>query len=162
MSLGFWVVLVSWIASAIILYLVIPRSRVREFIAVILFFQMVTWLFSITLCAFGVLSSSVRIFDWATKISFTAEFIVYPTAAVIFHRWFPEHGGKIRVFSHYMLCLGGILLYLLIQKYSSIYIFKMEMLIPYSFNFLFELWVCRRYMVWLMQNTALQSQNGVS
>lgn len=162
MSPGYLFILISWIVSVVLLFIVVPRSRIREYLAVFLCFQALTWLTSIILTSFDMLSSPVRLFDRATKISFTSEFIVYPTVAVVFHRWFPSREGKMRVFFHYMLFVGGISLYTLVGKFTGVMSFKMEYLFRYAFNFTFELWVCRRYIVWLMGNTKLQYNGGAS
>jgi hypothetical protein len=53
MNLDVYLMLLLWIILPLIFWKVIPRNRLREAIATLLFFQMLTWLFSIFLTYFG-------------------------------------------------------------------------------------------------------------
>lgn len=149
MSIEVIVLIAIWVTFPLILYFAVPRDRVREMIAVFLFFQMLTWLFSIVMTKFGVLSAPVRLFPEATKINFTSEYIVFPTAAVLFQRWYPENSGKIRRAFHYLYSVGVIITFLIIiGKYTDL----MDAIPQTSaINFLFELMLCRSYIVWMLK-----------
>ncbi|MBE4909637.1 hypothetical protein IMZ08_16410 [Bacillus luteolus] len=149
MSIDFTVILAIWVIFPLILYFAVPRDRVREMIAVFLFFQMLTWLFSIVMTKFGVLSAPIREFPEATKINFSSEYIVFPTAAVLFQRWYPENGGKIRQALHYLYTVGGIILFLfIIGRTTDLMEAKPQ---TSAINFLFELMLCRKYIMWMLK-----------
>lgn len=162
MSFDYFILAMIWVVSIITLFLAVPKSRIREFVAVFLFFQALTWIFSITLTEFGALSTEVRLFKDATKISFTSEFAFYPTLAVVFHRFFPEKSGKLRVILHYFIFVGIILLYMyLLDKFTGIMNVEIpEQLIRTFFNFIFEFWLLRQYILWLMGTISRQAQHG--
>lgn len=143
------VIIAIWVIFPIILYFAVPRERVREMIAVFLFFQMLTWLFSIVMTKFGVLSAPIREFPEATKINFSSEYIVFPTAAVLFQRWYPENSGKIRRAIHYLYCVGGIITFLFIIGKTTDLMDAQPM--TSAINFIFELMLCRRYIVWMLK-----------
>ncbi|MFC4801344.1 CBO0543 family protein [Neobacillus sp. GCM10023253] len=162
MNFDYFILAMIWIVSIITLLIVVPRPRIREFMAVFFFFQSLTWIFGIVLTAFGILSTEVRLFEHATKISFTSEFMFYPTMAVVFHRWYPDQGGKLRVVLYYVLFTGAIILYIyLLAAFTRIMRVDAQQLIRFFFNFVFEFWACRRYVVWLMGTTKLQAHHGV-
>jgi hypothetical protein len=153
MSINLIATLLLWIILPIVLLIVVPRHRLRESIAVFLFFQMLTWLLSIYLTYFGLLTSPYRIFETATKINFTSEFLVFPTAAVFFQLWYPDSSGRLRRIIHYTISVGGILLFMyLLGSITKLMTIKPDNLIRSAFNFTFELWLCRKYIVWLMNN----------
>jgi hypothetical protein len=149
MSIEFVVIVAIWITFPFLLYYSVPRDRVRELIAVFLFFQMLTWLFSIVMTEFGVLSAPIREFPEATKINFTFEYLVFPTIAVLFQRWYPENGGKVRRGIHYLYTVGGIIGFMfIIGKTTDLMDAKPQ---TSGINFVFELMLLRSYIVWMVK-----------
>ena len=73
-----------WITFPILLICFVPKDRVREMIAVFMFFQTLTWVFSLGLTYFDLLSAPIREFPNAKKVNFTVEYMVFPTIAVFF------------------------------------------------------------------------------
>lgn len=162
MNFDYIVIFMTWIVSAVVLFLAVPRKQVREFVAVLMFFQSLTWIFSIVMTEFDFMETNTRIFDRATKINFTSEFVFYPTIAVVFHRLFPKQGGIIKVALHYLLFVGGIILYMfLLGKFTNIMEVNFHHLIRAFFNFTFELWLTRRYIGWLVSKIRLQKNDEV-
>ncbi|QOY38401.1 CBO0543 family protein [Anaerobacillus isosaccharinicus] len=146
------VLFVLWITLPVILYKVIPKSRRREMVAVFLFFQTLTWIFSITLTYFGLLSAPVREFPDATKVNFSLEYIAFPTAAVLFQLWYPENKGKVRRTVHYIVTVAGILFFMLIVgELTELMSVNIDNLIRSFCNFTIELLLVRRYIVWFMK-----------
>jgi len=152
MNSDYLVLLILWITLPMILWNVIPRDRVREAIATFLFFQMLTWLFSIGLTYAGLLEAPVRIFKYATKINFTLEYLVFPTIAILFQLRFPKKSTFIRRLFHYLFWVGITLSSMLILgTFTNIMDVKVDNLIRSFFNFIIELWLCRHYVVWIMK-----------
>lgn len=146
------VLFVLWITLPVILYKVIPKSRRREMVAVFLFFQTLTWIFSIALTYFGLLSAPVREFPDATKVNFSLEYIAFPTAAVLFQLWYPENKKMVRRTVHYVVTVAGILLFMVIVgELTDLMKIKVDNLIRSSCNFTIELLLVRRYIVWFMK-----------
>lgn len=163
MTFDYFIILLIWIVSVAALIAVVPRSKIREYLAVFLFFQALTWVFGIIFTEFDLMSAKIRLFNKATKISFTSEFIFYPTMAVVFYRWFPTNAGKLRVALHYVLCVGVLLAYLyFLGNFTNIMRIKPSLYVQAFFNFTFEYWLTRQYVVWLTKNTKLQKYNKVS
>ncbi|MHC0036265.1 CBO0543 family protein [Pseudoneobacillus sp. C159] len=158
MSFDYLVILALWVICPFILLITVPRYRIREFIAVFFIFQTLTWLFSITLTAFDLLSFPIRLFPNATKIGFTMEYLVYPTAAVLFYKWFPERATSLRRAWHYFFSVSGfILIMFLLGKYTNLLSkVSVNALIRSYFNFTVELWLCKLYVQWLLKKTTLQ------
>ncbi|WP_412759027.1 CBO0543 family protein [Neobacillus cucumis] len=132
-----YVMLILWIVLPFILWKVTPRNRLREVIATLLFFQMLTWLFSIFLTYFGLYEPPFRLFKNATKINWTMEYLVFPFFSVLFQLKFPKNEYFFRRLSHYLFWVGMILLaMILLGKISNIVNSNMESLIRSFFNFI--------------------------
>lgn len=157
MKLDNYILLFLWIFFPILLWRMTPRSRLRETIATILFFQMLTWLVSIVLSNFGSFHSPDRMFKYASDINFTMEFLILPTFAVLFQLTFPISKGFIRRMFHYLFWVGIILFgMILLRAFTNIVEFEMDHLIISFFNFLIELWLCRRYILWMVKQQELK------
>ncbi|WP_066254537.1 CBO0543 family protein [Neobacillus drentensis] len=107
MNSDLYVTLILWLLLPFLLWKLIPRNRLREAIATLLFFQMLTWLISIFLTYFGFLEPPFRLFKHATKINWTMEYLVFPFFAVLFQLKFPKNELFLRRVFHYLS--GGIL-----------------------------------------------------
>lgn len=154
MNMNMIIVILLWTILPTMLWLIIPKNRVREAIAAFMFLQMLSWLFSIGLTAAGYLESPFRIFMYATKISFTMEYLVYPTLCVLFHLTFPKKDTYLRRSGHYLLWIGIILSVMyVIGNFTELLTFSWEVLIRGFFNFLIVLWLVRQYIVWLTNGT---------
>src|SRR5690554_5718518 len=109
MDVNYLTLILLWVLLPISLWIAVPRNRLREATATFLFFQMLSWLFSFGLTAAGMPESPFRVFMYATKITFTMEFLVYPTIGVLFQLTFPEGARFLRRSAHYLLWIGIIL-----------------------------------------------------
>lgn len=153
MNSDIYVMLLLWIALPIILWKVTPRNRLREVIATLLFFQMLTWSVSIFLTYCGLYEPPFRLFKHATKINWTMEYIVFPFFSVLFQLKFPKNANFFRRLLHYLLWVSMILLAMvLLGKISNIVNSNIESLIRSFFNFIIELWLCRQYILWFMDH----------
>ncbi|MEH7237640.1 CBO0543 family protein [Bacillus sp. JJ1562] len=153
MKFDYYILILIWITFPVVLWKVIPRERLRESIATFLFFQMLTWLFSIGLTYTGLLEAPVRLFKHATKINFTMEFLIFPTIAVLFQLNFPKKAYFTKRLLYYLLWVGIILSFmLLLGTFTNIMVVKWDNLIRSFFNFLIELWLCRRYVMWMTKH----------
>lgn len=153
MNSDLYLILSLWIILPFVLWKVIPRNRLREAIATLLFFQMLTWLLSIFLIYFGLYEPPFRIFGNATKINWTMEYLVFPFFAVLFQLRFPKEAHFIKRLLHYLFWVGCILSAMfLLGTISNIVNSNIESLIRSFFNFIIELWLCRKYILWFMDS----------
>jgi len=153
MNFDYFILVLLWITFPVILWKVIPTTRLRESIAAFLFIQMLTWLFSIGLTYAGLLEAPIRFFKHATKINFTMEFLLFPTIAVLFQLNFPINATFMRRMLHYLFWVGIILSCMfLLGTFTNIMVVKWDNLTRSFFNFLIELWLCRRYVLWITQH----------
>ncbi|GAA0343356.1 hypothetical protein GCM10008967_37250 [Bacillus carboniphilus] len=152
MNFDYYVLTGIWIVFPIILWKAVPRNRIREAIAAFLFFQMLTWLFSISLTFAGLLEAPVRFFKKATDINFTMEYMVFPTIGTIFQLRFPSQANYIKRVIHYLCYVGIILAFMfLVGTFTNIMTVKMDNLVRSFFNFIIELWLLRRYVLWTIK-----------
>lgn len=152
MNFDYYVLTGILIVFPIILWKAIPRNRVREAIAAFLFFQMLTWLFSISLTFAGLLDAPVRFFKEATDINFTMEYMVFPTIGTIFQLRFPSQANYIKRVTHYLCYVCIILAFMfLIGTFTNIMTVKIDNLVRSFFNFFIELWLLRRYVLWAIK-----------
>jgi hypothetical protein len=153
MNSDYYVTLLLWIVLPCILWKVTPRNRLREAIATLLFFQMLTWLFSIFLTYFDLYKPPFRLFMHATKINWTMEYLVFPFFAILFQLNFPKNAHYFRRLLYYLFWVGMILSAMfLLGKFSNIVNSDIESIIRGFFNFMVELWLCRQYITWLMDH----------
>lgn len=151
MNSNLYVMLLLWIVLPLILWKATPRNRLREVIAVLLFFQMLTWSFSIFLTYIGLYEPPYRLFKQATKINWTMEYLVFPFFAVLFQINFPLKASFLRRLFHYLIWVGIIIFAMfLLGKFTNIVTMKSGSLIRSFLNFIIELWICRRYVLWVM------------
>ncbi|WP_442920039.1 CBO0543 family protein [Metabacillus sp. B2-18] len=137
----------------------IPKNRLREAIATFLFFHMLTWLFSIGLSYTNTIESPIRFFNYATKISFTMEYLVYPTLAVGFQLKFPNTSNYPRRLLHYLIWVGIIVSFMfLIGMFTDIMNMKKSHLLMSFFNFIIELWLCRQFVLWILNKNNMKSE----
>lgn len=160
MNFNYFVLFCFWFICPIVLWNLIPRNRLREALAALMIFQMLTWLFSFGLTFAGLLEAPVRIFKHATEISFTMEYVVFPTVAVFFQLYFPKNANILRRILHYLLWVGIILsLMLAIGTFTDIMVVKIDIMIRSFFNFIIELWLCRQYVLWVMQHPVVSKES---
>jgi len=150
-----YIVLISfWIIVPLVLWKIIPRNRIHEAISAFLIFHMLTWLFSIFLTNAGLFETPIRFFKYATKISFTLEYLIFPSFAVCFAVSFPKGAGYIKRSTHYMFWVLMILAFMfLLGTFTNIAQIKAGSLIRSFFNFTIELWICRQFVLWIMTQT---------
>ncbi|MEH7384255.1 CBO0543 family protein [Bacillus sp. JJ1521] len=152
MNFDYYILILLWIGIPVVLWKGVPRSRLREAIATFLFFQMLTWVFAIGLTYAGLLESPVRFFPHASKVSFTNEFLVFPSVAVFFQLSFPKNAAYKRRVFHYMLWVGIILfIMLLLGTFTNTMTVNKESMLRSFFNFIIELWLCRQYVLWITE-----------
>ena len=82
-------------AMALLLYIFVPRNKIREAHTIFFFKQFVTWFFGLLVVEKNLISYPSRLFFKKTiKSSFTFEYFVYPALCVLFNFYYPERRNK--------------------------------------------------------------------
>lgn len=81
----------SWIFTLIVVFILMPKDRIREAMVTFMFKQLMNWIMGLLVVEYHLIEYPVRIFSRATMTSFTYEYIIYPAISVIFVLRFPEN-----------------------------------------------------------------------
>jgi hypothetical protein len=82
-------------AITLLLYIFVPRNKIRDACTIIFFKQFVTWFFGLLVVEKNFISYPSRLFFKKTiKSSFTFEFFVFPALCVLFNFYYPERRNK--------------------------------------------------------------------
>ncbi|UOR12629.1 CBO0543 family protein [Halobacillus amylolyticus] len=103
MSIEHVILLTVWIVAFSALLILIPKDKILHALVAFHIKQCITWLFGIIVVEMRLIKYPVRLFDYATKASFTFEFFAYPAICAIFNVYYPEGKNKIAKFGYYAL-----------------------------------------------------------
>ncbi|MBB6444220.1 CBO0543 family protein [Bacillus benzoevorans] len=79
-----------WFIMTLLLFIFVPKKRIREAIVIFIFKQSITWLFGLLVVEKGLIRYPKRLFfKKATKTSFSFEYFVYPSLCVLFNLYYP-------------------------------------------------------------------------
>ena len=99
----------SWIVTAILFILFIPRKKLREAFLVYKFKMFITWIFGLIVVQLGLIKYPSRLFfKQTTKTSFTFEFFVYPAICAIFNINYPKKTNSFLKLLYYVFFAGMI------------------------------------------------------
>lgn len=149
-----WIILFSiWAVTLLLLFICIPRKKIREAHVVFLFKQVLTWLFGLLVVEVAFIEYPVRVFQVATKSSFSFEYFIYPAISVIFVLRFPEHKTKLHKMGWYLLFPTWMtILEVLIERYTNLihyihwtwYWTWITLLITFYISRIYYLWFFRK------------------
>ncbi|HOM42259.1 MAG TPA: CBO0543 family protein [Bacillota bacterium] len=110
-----------WIVMALMLFLFVPRNKLREAIVIFFFKQFLTWAIGLAVVQFGLIEYPVRMFANATKSSFDYEFFFYPSTCVVFNLHYPEGKGRLHEFMYFFYyCSIMTIVEVLAERYTNI------------------------------------------
>jgi hypothetical protein len=99
----------SWMVTAILFILFIPRKKLREAFLAYKLKMAITWIFGLFVVEKGLIKYPKRLFfKKTTKSSFTFEFFVYPAICAIFNVNYPEKLTGFWKFLYYLFFAGTI------------------------------------------------------
>ncbi|WP_040207466.1 CBO0543 family protein [Neobacillus jeddahensis] len=93
----------SWIICGYFCWRYIPRDRKRLAHLSFLFAQAFLWIFEYLQISLGIITFPVREFYFATKMSFSLHYFIYPTFFMFFIILFPKKKEKKKILLHYTL-----------------------------------------------------------
>lgn len=109
------------VVSVILLFIYVPRNKVREAVSIFLFKQSITWLFGLTTAHFGLVEYPVNIFHNATKSGFVFDFVAFPVLCVLFNLYYPERKNGFLQFMHYFYyCTAMTLVEVILERYTNV------------------------------------------
>nr|WP_054873476.1 CBO0543 family protein [Oxobacter pfennigii] len=121
MSKESFVLALSWIITSGLLLFFVSKTKIRHAWLIFLFKQFITWIFGLLVVEFGLIEYPVRIFEHASKTSFSFEYFVYPAICVIFNLHYPEKKNWRRQLMHYSYyCTAITVIEVLIEKNTDL------------------------------------------
>ena len=144
--------------SLLLLFIFVPRNRVREAHNIFLFKQAVAWLFGLIVVEKKLIKYPSRIlFRNALKSSFTFEYFVYPAHCVLFNMKFPEKNNYLVKFLYYFIHISIITgLEVFALKYTNVIRYTNWKWYWSFITLWFTNYLSRIYHKWYMQKTSYE------
>ncbi|QKY70623.1 CBO0543 family protein [Lentibacillus sp. CBA3610] len=115
------ILVLVWVTSISILLIFIPKDKILNALVAFQVKQVLTWLFGLLVVEMRLIKYPVRLFDYASKASFTFEFLAYPAVCAIFNVHYPEGKGKIAQFGYYALYTSAMTVTeTILEKYTDV------------------------------------------
>lgn len=103
------------------LILFIPKNKFREAQVIFFFKQLMTWVLGLTVAQLRLIEYPVREFAYASKVSFSFEYFIYPAICVVFNLHYPEGKSLIRQFMHFFyFCTVMTIIEVICERYTNI------------------------------------------
>ncbi|HYE12406.1 MAG TPA: CBO0543 family protein [Patescibacteria group bacterium] len=111
----------TWGIIIALLFVFVPRNKIREASLIFLFKQTMTWILGLTVVELGLLEYPVRSFRYATNTSFDFEYFFYPAICIIFNLHYPNKKSTLMQFMYYAYyCTSMSAIELIVEKYTDI------------------------------------------
>lgn len=111
-----------WIVTSALVYIYIPRNKVKQGLLAFLFKQIITWPVGLFVVERGLIKYPVRLlFNKTNKSSFSFEYYYYPAICAIFNTNYPQNKNLfIKFFYH--ICYSSILtlLEVILERYTDL------------------------------------------
>ncbi|MBS4174914.1 CBO0543 family protein [Bacillus sp. FJAT-49736] len=82
-----------WIISILLLFIFVPKSKIREAYISFSFMQLPGWLLGLAVVQLGWIEYPSRFFAHAVRTSFTFEFLAFPVISILFNIHYPVQKG---------------------------------------------------------------------
>ncbi|MFP7484354.1 CBO0543 family protein [Priestia filamentosa] len=112
---------ISWLLVIILYIGKVPRDVKGKAHISFLFAQTLSWIYIFYSVYFKRIEFPFREFPYATKLSFSLHYMIYPAFAMFFELTYPKSKSVARIILHYVLFAGMIELYaFLIGHYTEL------------------------------------------
>lgn len=101
----------AWVILSVLLFGLVPGDKIRDAQVIFLFKQVLTWLLGLLIVEMNLIEYPVRVFQKATKSSFTFEYFAYPVICVFFNLYYPFGKSIAAQLLHYVLYTSGITIF---------------------------------------------------
>jgi hypothetical protein len=78
-----------WVISFVLLFIFIPKNKVRDAWVSFLFMQFPAWILGLVVVQLGLIEYPSRFFARAVSTSFTFEFLAFPAVSAIYNVYYP-------------------------------------------------------------------------
>jgi hypothetical protein len=103
------------------LIVIVPKNKIREAQLAFLFMQLITWLFGHLVAEFRLIEYPVEIFKYATKISFSFEYFIFPAICAVFNTNYPAGKSHLKQFMYYFNFVTTMtIIEVICEKYTNI------------------------------------------
>lgn len=86
----------SYLTSALLLFIFVPKNKIRHATVPLLFKQVLTWLFGLIVVEKDLIRYPYRPFFKKTyKASFDFEYFIYPVSCAIYNLYYPEKRNRL-------------------------------------------------------------------
>ncbi|HHY73642.1 MAG TPA: hypothetical protein GX497_10570 [Bacillus bacterium] len=90
MNSEMWILVISILCAAVLLWIFIPRRKIVDAQISFLFMQVQTWLFGAIVVENRLIEYPVRLMDYAYRVSFSFEYFIFPAVSAVFNVNFPR------------------------------------------------------------------------
>ncbi|WP_026575547.1 CBO0543 family protein [Bacillus sp. UNC438CL73TsuS30] len=101
MRIEWWILLIVWVLSTVILFF-IPKNKIRLAVVAFLFNQIITFLIGLVVVEMGLIEYPVRLFASINRTSFTFEYYAFPVVCAAFNVWYPKNRGRLSQLGYYV------------------------------------------------------------
>ena len=99
-----------------LLFIFIPKNKIREAHVAYLFSQIVTWPMGLMVAEFILIEYPIRIFPYANKAHFLFEFFLFPCICTLFVIKYPEEKSAFARFMYYFYFCTSLTIVEVIQE----------------------------------------------
>ncbi|YCA45064.1 hypothetical protein M1E11_07745 [Bacillus sp. JZ8] len=115
------ILVISWLVVIILYINKVPRDVKGKAHISFLFAQTLSWIYIFYSVYFKHIEFPFREFPYATKLSFSLHYMIYPAFAMCFELTYPKSKSVARIILHYVLFVGMTELYaFLIGHYTEL------------------------------------------
>lgn len=145
-------IIIEWLTVILLLIKFIPRDKIREAYLAFSFKQILTWLLGLTVAELRLIEYPVRLFPYATKVSFSFEYFAYPSICAIFNVNFPEGKSNFKKFMHYFYyCTTITTLEVIVERYTNIITYINWTWYVTWISLFLTFFMTRRFYVWYLK-----------
>ncbi len=120
MNINYIIIAIEWIIAIGLLVKFIPKNKIREAFVAFLFTQNLTWVLGLTVAELKLIEYPVRLFPYASRVSFTFEYFLYPSICAIFNVHYPQKKNAFGQFMYYFYyCTTLTVAEVFIEKYTN-------------------------------------------
>lgn len=123
-SLEYAIQILSIIIVFLLLLKFVPRYKIREANQIFLFKQFLTWILGLAVAEYKLIEYPVRFFAYATRASFTFEYLVYPAICVLFNLHYPERKSPANQLLYYVIYSSAIAITeAVLERYTNVIVY---------------------------------------
>jgi len=142
----------SWLIMILLLYIYVPKEKIREAQIAFLAQQAITWAFGFAVVEMRLLEYPVRFFEYASRTSFTFEYFVYPSISVLFVLYHPNGKGILKQLGYnakYCSVITGI--EVILERYTDLISYHHWNWLYTWIGVFITLYLCNRYHQWFFK-----------